>query len=560
VTLQVLSADEYRGAATRQTHRELELPARRGRLYDRNREPLALSLTAASVYANPRTLGTAGVDPGPIADQLAPILGQDPASVREALTRDANFTYIARQVPRELGQRIAELKLPGVGVLDEPTRSYPAGSLAGPVIGRAGIDHVGLSGLEAQYDQILAGRPGTLQMELAPGGVEISVAPRTAKKKVPGADLVLSLDREIQAAAEAALTGAVERHKAEGGSAIVLDVRSGEVLAMASMPTTEGEGAGRNRGITDAYEPGSVNKVITISGALEEGVFHPGNILTVPDRYTVSDKTFSDAHEHETAQWSVAEIMARSSNVGTIKIAETLGAERLHGYVERFGYGQPSGLGLPGESPGLLPAPADWSATSLPTIAIGYGVSATLLQVAGVYATIANGGESIQPSLVRGTVAPDGALTPAPPPQRRRVVSPETAQSVTQMLIQAVESEEGTGGFAAVPGYRVAGKTGTARKPSQTSRGYEPGAYVSSFAGFAPAEDPALVVAVTIDEPHAGYYGGTVAGPAFRELMTFALAAARIPPSDPSRAATPEAVPTPTAVASPGATATPSSD
>lgn len=561
--VQVVSAAEYRGLAERQTQRELELPARRGRLYDRSGEPLAMSLAASTVYANPRLLrAAAAVDPSisaaTVAARLAPVLDIPTDDLVESLQRDQGFVYLGRQLPRQVGEQVAALKLPGIGVLEEPTRVYPAGSLAAQVIGFAGIDNTGLSGLERQYDALLAGRPGQLRLERAPGGVTISAAPREVLPTTPGADLVLTIDRQIQYTAERALSAAVERYDALGGSAVVLDARTGEILALASYPGYSPEDIGsaegyarRNRAVTDMFEPGSVNKVITIAGALEEGIVRPETSLTVPWEYRLGSHTYHDSERHETEQYTVADIMERSSNVGTIRIAERLGRERLYEYATRFGLGAPTGLGFPGESPGSLPTVEDWRVSSLPTIAIGQGVAATLVQVAQAMGVIASGGEWIEPSIVRARLGPEGQLEPLEEPLRRRVVSRETAHAVSEMLVRVVEGGEyATGQLAAVPGYRVGGKTGTAQKPSTTRRGYEPGAFIGSFAGFAPVEDPQLVVAVMLDEP-TPYYGGLSAAPVFSEIMEFALTSRRVSPSEstpaPAPAATEPGEKTPTA-------------
>ncbi|MGH8899609.1 MAG: peptidoglycan D,D-transpeptidase FtsI family protein, partial [Egibacteraceae bacterium] len=563
VSVQVVSAAEYRGLAARQTQRELDLPARRGRLYDRTGEPLAMSLAATTVYANPRLLhvaaattgmpgtqeGSLGTPPGArdraisvagVAAKLAPVLGADPHKLVRLLQRDQGFVYLARQLPRQVGQQVAALKLPGIGVLEEPTRAYPGGSLAAQVIGFAGIDNRGLSGLESQYDTLLAGRPGQLRLERAPGGLTINTAPRAVRPATPGADLVLTIDRQIQYTAERALAAGMQRSHALGGSAVVLDARTGEVLALASAPGylpadigTAEPYARRNRAVTDMFEPGSVNKVVTIAAALEEGIVQPETTFTVPWQYQVGREKFHDSEAHETRDYTVSDIMEQSSNVGTIQIAQRLGPQRLHDYTARFGVGAPTGLGFPGESSGRLPEVKDWSASSLPTIAIGQGVAATLLQVAGAIEVVASGGEWIEPSLVRGRLGLDGRVEPLAQPKRQRVVSAQTARAVSEMLVRVVEAKHGTGSRAAVPGYRVGGKTGTAQKPSLTHRGYEPGAFIGSFVGFAPAENPALIVAVMLDEP-TPHYGGLTAAPVFSEIMRFALVKQRAPPSRPN--------------------------
>jgi cell division protein FtsI (penicillin-binding protein 3) len=537
VNVQVVDAAEYRNLAQRQTMRDMELPAPRGKLYDRAGQPLAMSLVAATVYANPRQLREGDVAPATVAEQLAPLVDRPTAQLAELLGRDTTFVYLGRQLPRAVGEQISELRLPGIGVIEEPKRTYPSDGLAAQVVGFAGIDNTGLSGLEAHFDDVLAGTPGRVRLERAPGGLTISAAPREVEPPSPGGDLVLTLDRQIQHAAEQALTAAVEEFDAKGGSAVVLDVRSGEILAMASVPgyssATVGSAdayARRNRSVTDVFEPGSVNKVITTAAALEEGLVTPSRSFTVADHLLLAGKRFKDAHPHPTKPMTVSEIMVESSNVGTIQIAQELGEQKLYDYLRKFGYGSLTGVGFPGESAGLLWPPDSWSGTSLPTISIGQGVSSTLLQVAGVYGVIANAGHWVSPSLVRGTVGEDGRLRPVAAPDTRQVVSEQTAAQVREMLARVVYHELGTGKLAAVPGYTVAGKTGTAQKPSETRRGYEPGAYIASFAGYAPAERPALVAAVMIDEP-TPIYGGLTAAPVFREIMQFALAHQRIEPT-----------------------------
>ncbi|MEX0658723.1 MAG: penicillin-binding protein 2 [Egibacteraceae bacterium] len=538
VNVQVLNADDYALLADRQTQRRIELPANRGKLYDRDGQPLAMSLAAATIYAHPLMLQEEGVDTAALAAQLAPLLDRPVERIADLLNGDAGFTYLGRQLPRQVGDQIEAMEVTGLGVLSEPTRSYPADGLAAQLVGFAGVDNVGLSGLEAEYDDVLAGQPGALRMELAPRGLTISSAPREVQPAVSGTDVVLTLDRQIQHAAEQALAAAIDEHDAKGGSAVVLDVATGEILAMASGPGFEPEEIGHsapyersNRAVTHIYEPGSISKIVTVAAALEEGVVSPGQVFAVPDHYQVGPKRFSDATPHEPWSITVSDILARSSNVGTIQVAEQLGEQRLHDFLRVFGYAEPTGFGFPGEAAGLLPPVESWWSTSLPTIAIGQGVSTTLLQVAGVLETIATGGERVRPSIVRGTVASEGRLRPAEPAERERVVSASTAASLNEMLVAAVEGEHATGPLAAVPGYRVAGKTGTAQKPSPTARGYAPGKYVASFAGYAPAEDPAIVVAVMIDEPVGEVYGGVVAAPVFSEIAGFALGHRRVAPS-----------------------------
>jgi cell division protein FtsI (penicillin-binding protein 3) len=542
VSVQVVSAGEYRALAERQIQREIELPASRGKLYDRAGEPFAMSLASASVYANPRAIREGGVDAAVVAADLEPVLGRAAADLEPLLRRDVAFVYLGRQLPRQVGEQVQSMRLPGIGVLSEPRRVYPAPGLASQVIGFAGTDNTGLAGLELRYDDLLAGEPGRAWLERAPGGLTINAAPREVVPAVPGTDLVLTLDRQVQWHTEEVLDRAVERFDATGAAAVVVDVRSGDVLAMAASPrfdptdiASSDEYARRNRAVTDVFEPGSVNKVVTAAAALEEGFVTPTEVFTVPDTYQVGTQRFRDAYPHPTEQWTFADIIAKSSNIGTIMVAERLGPERLHDYLERFGYGRRTSVDFPGESGGVLPPTERWWDSSLPTIAIGQGVSATLLQVAGVFGVVASGGTLLEPRLVRGTVDADGRLRQAVPEPAKRVISEETAAALSRMLVGVVE--EGTGGRAAVPGYAVAGKTGTAQKPSPTSRGYLEGAYVATFAGMAPASSPALVAAVMIDEP-TPIWGSETAAPVFSEIMEFALSQRRVPPSDPELRAT----------------------
>ncbi len=545
VQIQVVDAADLAAVGERQRARTLELPASRGRIYDRDGDVLATSIQAATIYADPRayrgTTTPEGREVPPageaavVADTLAPLLEMEVDGVRERLEQDRHFVYLSRQVDHALGEEIAALDLPGIGVLTEPQRVYPAGTLAGQVVGFTDIDAQGLQGLEARYDHILAGQPGTLLLERAPGGLDIASGIRELEPPVVGTDVVLTLDRDIQHVAELVADQALETFEAVGASIVVSEVGTGDVLAMASAPGFDPNVRGdedpadrRNRAVTDVFEPGSTQKALTIAAAVEEGVVEPTTTLEVDDAIRVGGSTFTDATRHATESWTVSQIMERSSNVGTIQIAEQLGPEQLDGYLRAFGYGQRTDLGFPGESGGLLMPHTQWWSTSLPTIAIGHGVAVSLLQLANSYATLANDGVSVPPRLVQGTVGEDGRLSPAAMGAARQVVSPGTAGAVRAMLEDAVHGEDGTGARAQVEGYRVAGKTGTARKPRTDGRGYSD-EYVATFVGMAPADDPQVVVAVMVDEPYP-FFGGLVAAPVFAEVMEAALLALRIPP------------------------------
>jgi cell division protein FtsI (penicillin-binding protein 3) len=543
--IQVVDAPDYADRSIAQRARTIDLAATRGRMYDRDGDVLATSVQAATIYADPRayregeapggqTIPPAG-DPGEVAERLAGLLDVDVARLEERLRSDAHFVYVDRQVDWDLGQRIEALDLPGVGVISEPQRVYPNNGLAAQVLGFTDIDGQGLQGLEVQHDQLLRGRPGMLAVEQAPGGLDIPSGLRELVPSEPGTDLVLTVDREIQYAAERAAADAVEEFSAKGAGVMVMEVATGDVLAMASAPTFDPNNRTdadpehwRNRTVTDLFEPGSTQKALTMAAGLEEGIVDLDTTLRVGDSIRVGGKRFTDAYRHDLDEWSLTDVLERSSNVGTIMVADEIGPERLYGYLREFGYGRSLGVGFPGESAGMLMPVEDWWQTSLPTIAIGHGVGVSLLQLANSYATLANDGVSVQPRVVRGTVGEDGRLTPAAEAAQRRVVSSTTAAAVRRMLEEAVAGERATGQRAQVAGYRVAGKTGTARKPKEGARGYS-SEYVATFVGFAPVDEPELVVAVMVDEPRP-FYGGIVAAPVFSEVMGAALAHRRVPP------------------------------
>ncbi|OWY62724.1 hypothetical protein B7486_56895, partial [cyanobacterium TDX16] len=417
-------------------------------------------------------------------------------------------------------------------------RFTPDAELARGVIGRVGVDNVGLSGLEGQYDEVLSGVPGEVRLERGADGETIPGGEHEVTEADQGDDVVLTIDRSLQHAAERALATQVEATGAQGGIAIVSDPRTGEVLAMANVVRAEeGPDAGlavpssNNAAVTAVFEPGSVNKVITMAAALEEGLVEPGTMMTVPDSIQVSDHLFTDHDPHPTATWSVTDVLAQSSNVGTIQLAQQVGADRLDQYLRDFGFGEASGLGFPNEVPGLMLDREDWSGTSIGSIPLGQGISVTALQMLTAYNTIANDGVLVEPSLVSATVEADGTTHPTDAPDERRVVSEQTAVQLQSMLAEAVRA--GTGGEAAIASYDVAGKTGTARKP-QPEGGYEDAGgnyhYVSSFAGFVPAQDPALSLIVVIDEPTSSIYGGDVAAPVFSQIAQEALRRLHVPP------------------------------
>lgn len=530
VTIQAVAPERYVALGQAQRTRTMVIPAPRGTIFDRNGRALALSVPQTTVWADPRQV----TDPAGEARALASVLGVDEAALRDRLIRDAAFVYVARAVPDDVAGRVRRLRLDGIHFTEEPKRFLPAGSLAAPVLGVVGVDHEGLSGLELQYEDRLAGRPGELLTERdVTGTVEIPAGQRDFTPPKPGEDLVLTLDRALQYETERALAAEIDRSNARGGIAVVMDPRTGDVLAMANLradpATRRVVPAPSNDAVVRVYEPGSVNKVITIAAALEEGVVRPSTVFTVPWALPVADHVFHDHAPHPPERWSVTDIVANSSNIGTIMIAQKLGKARIDHYLRAFGLGTKTGLGFPGESGGLLLDPKRWSGTSIGTVPIGQGLAVTALQMLVAYTTIANGGVRVPPRLVKATIDSSGREVPARPQSPQRVVSEQTARQLTAMLTEVVRA--GTGTAAAIDGYVVAGKTGTARKPLEGVRGYKPGAYVATFAGFVPAQSPRLAAIVVLDEP-TPIYGGLTAAPVFAQVAKYALRLLRIPPVD----------------------------
>jgi cell division protein FtsI (penicillin-binding protein 3) len=535
VFLQATPADRYTKFGEQQLVHRMTLPAARGAIFDRNGRELALSVRQSTIWANPRQV----TDPAGQAGVLAPILGADAAMLQDRLSKDAAFVYLARTVPDAVASQVSALGLPGVYLIEEPKRFMPAGDLAAPLLGVVGTDNSGLSGLELQYEKTLAGRAGSQVVEQTPSGTPYDGV-RERTPSVRGDDLVLTIDRSLQFETERALSAEIVTAHAKGGVAVVMESGSGEILAIANLiANPDGVGppipAPNNTAVTNVYEPGSVNKLITIAGALEEGIVRPDERLSVPGTIQVADHLFKEHDPHPTVDWSVTDIMANSSNVGSIMIGQKLGKDRLDRYLHAFGFGESSGLGFPGESRGIMLDPKKWSGTSLPTITIGQGIAVNAMQSLAAYNTIANGGEYVAPKLVKSVLDAKGNAHDTPPSERHRVTSQKTAKQVTGMLNEVVRV--GTGTRAGIDGYTVAGKTGTARKPLENARGYKAGAYVSSFAGFVPSERPALTAVVMLDEP-TPIFGGLVAAPVFAEILRYGLRQFRIPP--------PPAVATPT--------------
>lgn len=531
VQLQAVHGEALAAEALDQRLRTVDLPAGRGAIVDAAGEPLAVTIEARNLTAD-QTMVT---DPAMVAEQLGPILGVDPAVLTVRLTGERRFMYVAKGITPETWRRIEALRLPGI--FSEPTsrRVYPAGDLAANVVGFVGDEGTGLGGIEYAYQDALAGANGQQTFERGPSGRVIPTASRVVTEAQDGATVQLTIDRDIQYFAQRILAQKVAEAQADYGTLVVMDTVTGQILALATAPTFDANRAGQarpsdrgNRALTMAFEPGSTSKLITLAAVVNEGAANPYSAFTVPGSLTRGDKAFKDHTPHGTLRLTLAGVMAKSSNIGTILAAERIGGRTLYRYMKKFGIGEPTGLDFPGETSGYIPRYRDWSPTSFPTIAFGQGLSVNAVQTASVFATIANDGLRVQPSLVASTIQPDGTVVPAPEPERTRVVTPAAAKQIRAML-ETVVAPGGTAPQAAIPGYRVGGKTGTAQLYNEACRCYR--GVVASFIGMAPADAPRLVVAVSIMNPRVGRYGGELGAPVFKRVMTYALQARQIPPT-----------------------------
>jgi cell division protein FtsI/penicillin-binding protein 2 len=509
-----------------QTKVPVVLPASRGTIFDSMGTPLALGEQATTVYVDPTEVRK----PRREAAIAARVLGLKPGAVLRAITRGGtHFSYVERKAPLEQAGALARRRLSGFHFYAEERRTYPQHSVGAQVLGYAGVDNKGLSGLELQLDQSLSGRSGEEVVVRDPFGRSIKIDHVTPAR--PGRAVFLTLDHRIQANAEQVLRQTVAKWGAKSATAIVLDPKTGAVLAMASAPgydannfPTAAARFQRTHAVSDFFEPGSVFKVVTIAGALSEHKVTPQTKFTLPYSIQVADRVVHDAEERGTETMTVAQILQRSSNVGTVTIARTLlGESQLKRWIRQFGFGEKTGIDFPGETPGLLPS--YWSGSTIGNVPIGQGISVTAIQLASVYAAIANRGVWVQPHLVDHV---QGEKPPAP--HTRRILAPGVDRTLLQIL-KGVVSDLGTAAAAEIPGYTVAGKTGTAQKPGP--HGYEPGRYVATFVGTVPASDPRLVVLVTVDEPTKAIFGGIVAAPAFAQIAAFDLQYLEVPPDRP---------------------------
>jgi cell division protein FtsI/penicillin-binding protein 2 len=525
--LGVVKASSLRGAAATQQKTTVSVPARRGTITDRTGQELAVSQPAMSVAATPYLID----DKLGVAKRLAPLLGRDTNSVLADLSKkDTGFVWLARKLPMQTGTRIEDMHIEGLELVEESTRVYPRKFLASQLLGFTGTDNTGLAGLEEQHDRELRGRDGKRLLVKDALGQAIKLDDERPPRE--GKTLTLTIDDRIQEETENILAEVGAKYSpAQGATAIVMDPRDGELLAVANWPRVDANNvdqapawARQDRAVQTSYEPGSTFKAFTMAGALEDRKVTPDETFQLPAQIQVADRTIGEAHGEGYGTLTASQIIKYSSNVGTIMIGQRLGARRFDQWVRRFGFGKQTGVDLPGEQTGILLPIDKYSGSSMGNLPIGQGEAVTPMQMAAAYGAIANGGILRPPRVVKAVGG-----KPTPMPAGHRVISGRTSAQLRNML-EGVLTAGGTASGAAIPGYALAGKTGTAEKPDPINGGYSDTKFVASFVGFAPARNPRLLTLVMVDEPVGDIYGGSVAAPAWRDIMSFALNYLRIPP------------------------------
>ena len=525
--LQAVKGAEYARMAIQQHRETVVVPAGRGTIFDRNGDPLAIGEQAITVYANPRQV----VRPRDVTLIVAKALHLDPGQVYELLTdRSKGFVYLERKADPARAEALERQKIPGLGFYPEERREYPQDRIAAQVLGFAGTDNHGLEGLERSLDPTLSGHAGSETIVKDPSGRALDVV--STRPETPGKNIRLTIDSQIQAQAQEIMENTVRAWGARAGTAVVMDPYTGAVYAMAVAPgfnvnrfaTTRAD-RHRNRAVTDTYEPGSTFKLVTISAALQDRLVTPRTSFKLAPTIQVADRVIHEAHSRGTERLTVRQIVEQSSNIGTVTIAERLGPGRLADWIDRFGFGHKTGVNFPGESPGFALPLDEWSGSTIGTVPIGQGIAVTPLQMARAYSAIANGGRLVTPYLVDRVGGRAVEHGPG-----RRVVSRRVSKEMMEMLRGVVL--EGTGTEAAIPGYTVAGKTGTAAKVDPDGR-YSTTNYVASFVGMVPATKPRLVIMAMVDEPRGDIYGGVVAAPAFEQIARFCLQHLEVPPDAP---------------------------
>jgi cell division protein FtsI/penicillin-binding protein 2 len=524
--LGVLQSGKLRKAAVSQQVTRFTVPALRGPILDRTGTELAVSEPADDVAADPYLIR----DPVAAARSIAPLLGVSPDALTVKLAaRNTGFVYLARQLPDATAKQISKLRIPGITLTATGRRDYPDNALAAQVLGAVGIDGQGLAGLEYSRNRVLAGQNGLRRVVSDALGQPISIA--EVRPTQQGQGLQLTLDAAIQQRVEDVLANVGATYRPKGATAIVMDPRSGAILAMANWPRIDANNIGAaptyaraNLATGFDYEPGSTFKIVAIGGALSDGLVTPQSSFYLPPQIQVADRTIHDAETRGAETLTTSQILARSSNVGAIRIGLLLGRQRFDQWVRAFGFGSRTGVDLPGEESGLVLPVQRYSGSSMGNLPIGQGELVTPLQMASAYAAIANGGILPAPRLV-ASIGGHAVRQPA----GRRVLSPAVAAELRTML-KGVLAPGGTASEVSIPGYKLAGKTGTANKVDPTTGQYSSSRYVASFMGFAPADNPQVLVAVVVNEPQGAIYGGTVAAPAFGQIMSFALPYLKIPP------------------------------
>jgi cell division protein FtsI (penicillin-binding protein 3) len=533
--LQIYEQERFAHLAEKQHLKVVQLTPTRGAIYDATNSALAVSIEMDSLYAEPRNMD----DISAAAAQLAPLLGTTKDALEKRMKSSRGFAWLARRLTPEVAGQIRKLEIEGLGFVKEPKRFYPNAEIGSHVIGFTGLDPEGLEGVEKRFDSTLLGNTGYMVTERDALGRDIGTQGMMTKSASTGQNVVLTIDKNIQYIAEKELAAAVEKSRAKGGIAVVMEPGTGKVLAMANYPTFNPNSFGkfppaalRNRAITDSFEPGSTMKVFLIAAALEEKAVKPDDGFNCENgSYNIGGRTIHDTHKY--GRLSVGDVLKYSSNIGAAKIGTRLGPERLYGYLRGFGFGAKSSIDLPGEVSGYLRNKSNWYGVDLATISFGQGVSISSLQLVAAMSAIANGGTLMQPYIVDRIVDSKGnPLKQFSPVSRQKVISPATARIVASMM-EGVTGEGGTGTAAAVDGFKVAGKTGTAQKADPVTKGYSLDKRTASFAGFVPADQPRLSIVVIVDEPRTSSYGGVVAAPAFSAIAKQSLCYLRVPPNQP---------------------------
>lgn len=530
-SIQIVQHRDLGTRADGQYERRIPVTAKRGTIYDRRGRPLAISLDAASVFAHPSLVQ----DPRTAASRLAKVLKRPARAIRAKLKSDRPFVWVERKIDPDRAEAVSKLDLPGVGLVPEGKRYYPKKTTAAHLVGFVGVDNRGLEGVELQYDHLLTGGPRSFLSSRVDALRRVVF--REAEASPTVSDLYLTVDEVIQHVAERKLEEAVRRSEARAGTVVVMDPRTGEILALANTPSYNPNAYGRfppasrrNRALTDPYEPGSAFKTVLAAAALEEGVVKPADLFYGEDG--TIEVAGAKIRDHKRHGWmTFRDVVAYSSNVGAIKVGMKVGKARFYNYITSFGFGVPTGVDLPGESRGVIRRPPQWSGLSLGALSIGHEISTTPIQLITAMSAVANGGHLVRPYVLRAVRHPDGGVEEIRPFPIRRVISPETAQTLTSIFTEVVA--RGTGRAAALPGYPVAGKTGTAQKLDRQTGTYSSTKVVASFVGYVPAENPRLAILVLIDEPGGIAWGGTVAAPVFREVAQEALSYLEIPPVAP---------------------------